>query len=970
MPSHTEPSINVALAQVLRVLNPRWRNAIHAEQVRVFRDSRAQPDLVVEDAVPVVVETEFMPARTVEVDAISRLDLIVKDSGRSVEHVVACRLPQWLKTTSQSLDQAVSAAEVEYCVFSTSTTGIQRWPVNGWVVGSVPDLADCLEMVRLSEHLIKESTEVLEQTVKESTFLINEITGERDSTVSRKLGLLLNQEPSIQTNRMAMTILANAFTFHLSIQHAHGLSDFESLKTDGNLLLPMDLLPCWRYVLNEINYWPIFEIATKIIECLGTQLSVEVFKKMERAATQLLLIGSTSIHDLSGRMLQRLITDRKFLATFYTLPNSAALLAELSVARLTLDFQDIEACKALKVADFACGTGTLITAAYQVILRKCRRAGSDESLLHSALMANGLIAADIMPAATHLTASQLSSTNPAITFDKTCVYTMQYGYQSDELGREVSLGSLDLLDEEETASIFGTGSVEISGTQQSDEVFEVSVKKESLDLVIMNPPFTRPTNHESTTVPVPSFAGFQTSDAEQRAMSDTLKRVRRKLQNSVGDGRAGLASDFVDLAHIKIKPGGVLALVLPLTVLQGASWQKVRSLLQSHYCNVTVVSLATSGHTEQAFSADTGLAEVLLVATKKSTASVERKDNCLYISLFERPRSVLAATEAAKAILQIDQSNKHGSLRLGKHVIGHFVRGSLSLSGCAATRSLDVVRAMLDLTESAIQLPRYKQKINIPLVPLEKLGSAGPVHRLIGQIDSEAPKSRGIFRILEYQGVPAYPVLWNHHTNKERSLVVQPDTYGEVRDSMEEAAIELWNKTATKLHFNADFRLNSQALGACFTPSKAIGGVAWPSFILDDVKYEVPLLLWCNSTLGLIARWWSSARQQEGRARLSVSNLSDLWVIDCRLLTKHQLSMFDDVFTKYKERSLLPANEAFRDQTRHELDQAILIDILGLSKKILESLALLRRQWCDEPSVHGRKSSRITLDDAMQSPVS
>ena len=39
-------------------------------------------------------------------------------------------------------------------------------------------------------------------------------------------------------------------------------------------------------------------------------------------------------HDLTGRIFQRLIADRKYLATFYTLPASAALLARLAVAKL------------------------------------------------------------------------------------------------------------------------------------------------------------------------------------------------------------------------------------------------------------------------------------------------------------------------------------------------------------------------------------------------------------------------------------------------------------------------------------------------------------------------------------------------------------------------------------------------------------------------------------------------------------
>ena len=35
--------------------------------------------------------------------------------------------------------------------------------------------------------------------------------------------------------------------------------------------------------------------------------------------------GANQAHDLTGRIFQQLIADRKYLATFYTLPASAAL---------------------------------------------------------------------------------------------------------------------------------------------------------------------------------------------------------------------------------------------------------------------------------------------------------------------------------------------------------------------------------------------------------------------------------------------------------------------------------------------------------------------------------------------------------------------------------------------------------------------------------------------------------------------
>ena len=40
---------------------------------------------------------------------------------------------------------------------------------------------------------------------------------------------------------------------------------------------------------------------------------------------------------------------------------------------------------------------------------------------------------------------------------------------------------------------------------------------------------------------------------------------------------------------------------------------------------------------------------------------------------------------------------------------------------------------------------------------------------------------RGPFEIISIQGVPQYPVLWSHNAPRERSLVVLPDSEGEVR---------------------------------------------------------------------------------------------------------------------------------------------------------------------------------------------
>ena len=142
-------------------------------------------------------------------------------------------------------------------------------------------------------------------------------------------------------------------------------------------------------------------------------------------------------------MFQRLITDRKFLATFYTLPSSAALLAELAVSRLNIDWSNHKKITGLQIGDFACGTGALLKAAYEAILSRYRRRGGNDREIHPQMMENALLGTDIMPAATHLTASMLSNVHPSVTFKNTKIITLPYGKQS----RDDGILPEDLLDD-------------------------------------------------------------------------------------------------------------------------------------------------------------------------------------------------------------------------------------------------------------------------------------------------------------------------------------------------------------------------------------------------------------------------------------------------------------------------------------------------------------------------------------------
>ena len=966
MPRTNEIAFNVALSNVLRTKHPRWRDRTGAEQQGVVRETAQRPDIVIRPpgGIPVVLETEFEPASSVEEDARKRLGQFLQYQGTQIEQTIAVQIPKDLsEVPQQDLEQAIREAEFSYCTHALQAADTaMRWPATGWLVGTIDDLASCIENVSLSERLLAEGTQILEQSIGEASGELRETAGPH---ALAKMAQFLHQEDGEQTSRMAMAIVANALVFHTAIVEAHNIATIDELRIPGrNDVGKRRLLECWQRILDDINYYPIFRIASDLLLPIPDGTANAVLNRLAQAASDLAGLGATTLHDLSGRMFQRLIADRKFLATFYTLPTSAALLGELAVARLDAetDWSDPDALIGLQVADLACGTGALLSAAYRALSARHRRTGGDDQTLHRQMMERALIAADIMPAATHLTASMLSSAHPGTTFGHTRVHTLPYGKQSQEKRQAMALGALDLIEYDTAPSLFGTGIRVAQGTGADVEAegvgSDLALPHKTADLAIMNPPFTRPTNHENTEVPVPSFAGLNKTKDEQQAMAKRLAEIRQRLTDPVGHGNAGLASNFVDLAHVKLRPGGILALVLPAACVSGGSWGDFRRLLEREYEDVAVLTVAAHGNTDRAFSADTGMAEALVVATKRHEENNEESEETLFVNFYHRPDSIAEAFEMARAVRRLPAQVRQGRLCIGdSETVGTYIRAPLSQGGCASLRETTLADTALGLAKGTLRLPRG-YAAPLATTRLGDLGEKGLLHRDIsGKNSNGAP--RGPFDIIPIQGVPQYPVLWGHDAERERRFLVPPDSEGEVRPGCDDHAVRVWKATASQLHFTLDFQINSQSLTACLTPTKAIGGRAWPNFLPAQDEWTTPLVLWSNTTLGLLSFWWVGTRQQQGRTCLTITQLPRLTVLDPRSLSQEQLAQAEAIFERFKDAAFLPANEAYRDDARQALDRAVLIDLLHLPEAALEPLAILRDQWCAEPSVHGGKRTRI-----------
>ena len=961
-----EPTANVALGNLLRSMMPGC--TVRSENTQTFSDhpGRHADVLVTADGrSPVTVEAEFEPAPEAEKDARERLGLKVENELRAVEASVAVRYPAALER-AYDIPAELAESTLSYCVLTIERRNptpdqeiqaIDRFPESGWLEGSVSDLADLVRIVSAPRLDVDTAANALQDGIDRVATILEEMDRSRpniNATIARILGL--DNVP--QTRRMAGAILANALVFHEHIAGRH-----PGIKPVAQVCGPQvgnpqsETLAAWAKIL-EINYWPIFGVSTEILSSLTAAEAKEILNTLQYTVGEFTMLGLENAHNLTGRVFQRLISDRKYLATFYTLPESAALLARLAVARLDgVDWSDRQAIGKLRVADFACGTGALLSAVYEQIAARHERAGGDLEALHSVLLEDVLYGYDVLPSAVHITAATLAGAQPKVGFRKTHLDSLSYGRLSDN---SIAIGSLEFLksNSQLTFSNFSDPARRISGDGEQPTPHSIAeAEDDSFDLVIMNPPFTSNTKHYDAEDGVlnAAFAAFDSSENEQSAMSARLKLLSA---NTVYHGHAGLGSVFASLADKKLRPNGVMALVLPFTVVNGASWVKFRELVDSRFEDVTIVSIAANGK-EMSFSSDTGIAECLIIARKK-IAGKRSSNSATFVSLKRRPSDLANALEIGKSLVEsrrlrsLEDGPYGGSpIHSGNAVEGNFLKATVSNyeGGWGAARVADfaVAQVAQALSRGILWPPAMPEGTSLPIVQLGKIGRLG-VHDSMLTLGSH----KGPFIKETPSDTATFPSLYNHHASAETRLICLPDSQLLVRPGMEERADQLW-KTASRTHLNRDFTFGSQALAIAFTEQDSIGGRVWPNIIFAEKRFEYCFSLWGNSTLGLLAFWWQSSRQQSSKASLTRLAIPLLPVLDFRTLTDAQLTQAEEIFEEFRDKELLPAYLADADPNRALLDRCVICDLLGFDESVHQGVRRLAQKWCAEPSVHGGK---------------
>ena len=426
-----------------------------------------------------------------------------------------------------------------------------------------------------------------------------------------------------------------------------------------------------------------------------------------------------------------------------------------------------------------------------------------------------------------------------------------------------------------------------------------------------------------------------------------------------------------------VKRGGTIAVLLPMSSLSAGGgagqtwgiqrpdqgWPSFRRKLIDCYTDIRVIGIAGFEDRDSTFSQDTYIAEAMVIARR--TPAGERPDGTgCFITLKRRPEDAEEAAHLARAIERTVgelQGEETGTVRdldsgsgpdSGNRVEGTVVKTLLRRDDIwSMSRVLNpaLVQAVDELRKGRLSIGDGDETASLPIEALgdiSKLGMTGYETGRILSMQKTEPESRAI------------PSIQGHDCATQRTLEIPAPDELYLQPQFENRRKNL-SRTMSRLHFNDNFRYNSQSTSALMTTEPSIGRRGWLNVRMENEKQEKALALWLNTSLGLIVHWVTSNHTQNGLGYFSKKQARNVQVLDVTNLTQEQLDRMAETFDQVKKLPLLPANEAWRDRIRAELDRRVLEDVLGLGPEATESVRSLRNQWCQEPTVQGRKGGAV-----------
>ena len=943
--------------------------AVQVERTRTIAGAAGKhPDILIDDpnACPLVIETSF-DGRDADRDAVRRLGLETTAGGLSIEAAVAVRIPESCRKwpRAQIERELGQGLELAYAVHQrTGGDQLRRWPTSGFVMGAVADLVDLLPLVASPREVVEATADYVAQQVRWAAERLHMTSSPRQQ---ERIVAAMHQRTVLTGFSTTMVLWLNALLTQdrLNERWEHVPSLAQCCDEEG-LPLPSEFVGAWRAILTE-NWRSIFEPAKEVMaeaRAANVQGTVSALRCLLRAVDRIRARRLGAHINVGAELFPKLSDDRKTAAAYYTRPPAAEFLAAMTVAEDSLpagaSWADPELWDHARLADLACGTGTLLRAGYRRVAALHQRSGDATAdtmvRLHKNAMEKGIYGADISPIAAHLTASSLAALGDSNPYGSTHVGWVGVG------GEPARAGALEYFHADQMDDLFGTAGEKSAGVQE-DRRSSVYVSDESLSWVLMNPPYSRTRGGQS------AFDVAGLSVAERKACQRRWQTLTRGKANN----QAGMAASFLALADQKLRPGGRLGFVLPLTAAFAHSWTMTRQLLETRYSNIVAVAFSAGrALAREAVSADTGMEEMMLVATKRAPESppdVAVRCVTLYEPLQDAGQAHEIARNVARAVEEIGAD--HLPVRAGDVEIGTTAVFGADGSGRPWT-PLGALSPILSTFSSDLGRSRFGDLAGLETVAtsvafgrMEELFEIGPTHHLIGYpIGGGGPGAFEFHPLPPGASIVGDRALWQADAKQQQRLEVRPTHKGVVPKSLTDRDQNRMRRRAGTLFYARNLRWTSQALLAATTEAPVMGGRAWTALDHDDQRVLQAFALWANSTLGSVLHWSVGQRTHAGRSTTQVRALRQIPVPLLDRLDEAVLDAAASRFNHFKTKALRPLCQAHADPVRQEIDRAV-VRMMGLPEWADRVVATLRRLWCGEPSVHGNNRAALALLEAL-----